>query len=109
MGPVGFEPTTNQLCSPLPLSRPLSGLWAGLSLYPRGVPAVESLHLRFPVKRLARDYRIAADVGFPEFDRLYPRDRSRESPMQSILFRVSRAAQPPSELRQIALSRALCR
>ena len=46
MGPEGLEPPTNQLCFPLRLSPSLSSAWAGLSLHPRGVPAVESLHLR---------------------------------------------------------------
>lgn len=45
MGPVGFEPTTNRLCYSLRISAPLSSLWSGLSLYPLGISAVQSLHL----------------------------------------------------------------
>ncbi len=59
VGPAGLEPATNRLCIPLQLSLPLSGLWSGLSLHPRGMPAVQSLHLFpecFTSGNLARDY-----------------------------------------------------
>jgi len=57
VGEAGFEPATNRLCVPLQLSLPLSSLRSGLSLHPRGMPAVQSLHL---VARatLARDYLV---------------------------------------------------
>lgn len=45
VGVDGLEPSTNQLCVPLQLSLPLSGLRSGLSLHPRGTPAIQSLHL----------------------------------------------------------------
>jgi len=71
VGPPGFEPRTNRLCIPLQLSLPLSGSWAGPSLYPAArVPAVWSLHLPRLDSGLGSGlpYR-RSDVGFPEFDR----------------------------------------
>src|SRR5581483_5461316 len=82
MGPVGFEPTTNQLCFPLQLSLSLSSLWAGLSLYPEGVPAVESLHLRLLEEALGSGLPYPVeDVGFPEFDRCLLPDCSLSGPL----------------------------
>jgi porphobilinogen deaminase len=37
-------------------------------------------------RRLARDHPVRADVGFPEFDRFPPEDRSPSGPMQFILL-----------------------
>jgi len=71
VGPAGFEPATNRLCVPLQLSLPLSGLRSGLSLHPRGMPAVQSLHLSWHGQDLARDCHCLAAPGFPEFDRIY--------------------------------------
>jgi len=67
VGPVGFEPTTNQLCLPLQLSLPLSNLWSGLSLYPEGYLPY-SLYT-FPYKRTWLGIASLWSRGFPEFDR----------------------------------------
>jgi len=81
MGPVGFEPTTNQLCTPPQLSLPLSGLWAGLSLHPLAGCLPSSLYTFTAIRRrLARDYRFHAEVGFPEFDRIL----YRVSPVEAL-------------------------
>jgi len=57
VGSAGIEPATYRLCFPIRLSPPLSSLWLGLSLYPFGVPAVQSLHLSSEKSEdLARDY-----------------------------------------------------
>jgi hypothetical protein len=45
VGMAGLGPATNRLCAPQKLSLPLSSLRFGLSLHPRGMPAVQSLHL----------------------------------------------------------------
>src|SRR5437588_4745719 len=58
MGPVGFEPTTNQLCVPPQLLLPLSGSWAGLSLHPDGRLPSSLYTFVFQRRRLAREYHI---------------------------------------------------
>jgi len=102
MGPLGFEPRTDRLCIPLQLSLPLWGLWAGLSLHPSRVPAVQSLHLplqsatttssrwrprghglgAFSGQRgLARDYRILR-FRLPRIWQVSPVDYSTGSPCE---------------------------
>ena len=76
IGPEGFEPPTNQLCIPLRLSPPLSGSWAGLSLHPRGMSAIESLHLPLSKKVKKEAWlgitMLSPSAGFPEFDKFAP-------------------------------------
>ena len=76
MGPAGVEPTTNQLCVPLRLSPPLSGLQSGLSLRPfretERLPS--SLYTFTSLTRNALGSGLPCcnrSVGFPEFDRLH--------------------------------------